>query len=52
MGGDVMSRKKRDDEEMNATAQRKQTDRKSKIRNSFAKAVKANGKALERLSKN
>jgi hypothetical protein len=47
-------KKKRDDEEMNATAMKKtqSTDRKKRIQASYARAVKANGKALEKLSKN
>lgn len=46
-------KKKRDDEEMNATVMKPQaTNRKKRVQESFAKAVKANGKALEKLSKN
>jgi hypothetical protein len=47
-------KKKRDDEEMNATAMKKtqSTDRKKRIQASYVRAVKANGKALEKLSKN
>jgi len=45
-------KKKKGDIDMNATAQKPHTNRKDKVRKSFAKAVKANDKALERLSKN
>ena len=47
-------KKKRDDEDMNASAIRKTqtTDRKKRIQASYNRAVKANGKALEKLSKN
>ena len=47
-----MNEKKKDDVEMNTTAKKPDTDRRRKVRDSFAKAVKANNKALEKLSKN
>ncbi|MFT8320582.1 MAG: hypothetical protein ABF649_06720 [Bacillus sp. (in: firmicutes)] len=47
-----MNSKKKDDDKMKAVVQKQQTDRKSKIHDIFAKAVKANDKALERLSNN
>jgi len=47
-----MSRKKRDDDKVNNTLENTaKADRKMKIQGIYAKAVKANGKALERLSK-
>ncbi|NRD80860.1 hypothetical protein HPT25_26385 [Bacillus sp. BRMEA1] len=48
-------KKKRDEEDMTVLAIKKQsqsTDRKKRIQASYEKAVKQNGKALERLSKN
>lgn len=47
-------KKKRDDKEVNTTANKKsqKTERKNRIQASYEKAVKANGKALEKLSKN
>ncbi|MFD0051453.1 hypothetical protein ACFVHQ_19380 [Actinomycetes bacterium NPDC127524] len=46
-------KKKKGDDEMNATIMKEQAkDRKKLIQASYAKAVKANGKALEKLSKN
>lgn len=46
--------KKEDDEEMNAAVKKtgSQKSKKERIRESFNKAVKLNGKALEKLSKN
>ncbi|MEC0276904.1 hypothetical protein [Peribacillus frigoritolerans] len=43
-------KKKKGEDKMNATEVK--IDRKQMIQASFAKAVKANGKALEKLSKN
>lgn len=47
-------KKGKDDEEMNAVAKRPvtQKSRKELIRESYNKAVRLNGKALEKLSKN
>ncbi|MDN4524402.1 hypothetical protein [Fictibacillus fluitans] len=46
-------KKKKGDDEMNATTQPKQkTDRKSRVQDSYNKIKQKNGKALERLSKN
>lgn len=48
-----MKKRKKGDEEMNATIMKpKATDRKKRIQESAAKAFKRNGKALEKLSKN
>lgn len=46
----VWVKKKKGEDKMNATEVK--IDRKQMIQASFAKAVKANGKALEKLSKN
>lgn len=49
-----MDKKKKDDEDMTTirTPENKTTKKTNKIQASFLKAVKANGKGLERLSKN
>ncbi|WP_280771660.1 hypothetical protein [Salipaludibacillus daqingensis] len=48
-----MSRKKKDDDKVSKTLQNQtQSQRKKKIREIFARAVKEDGKALEKLSKN
>ncbi|WP_156418735.1 hypothetical protein [Lentibacillus amyloliquefaciens] len=46
-------KKKKDDKDMNKTGMKpKAESRKKRIQASYKKAVKANGKALEKLSKN
>ncbi|WP_175284961.1 hypothetical protein [Lentibacillus jeotgali] len=46
-------KKKKDDKEMNKSVMKPQAvKRKKRIQESYKKAVKANGKALEKLSKN
>lgn len=47
-----MSNKKKDDEDIQATLTPTKTDREIKIQAIYDKAVKANGEALEKLSKN
>lgn len=47
-----MNKKKGDDEQMNTNMAPKKAIRKEEIQSSFKKAVHANGKALEKLSKN
>ncbi|SFQ62035.1 hypothetical protein SAMN05421670_3017 [Psychrobacillus psychrotolerans] len=44
--------KKKSDEQMNTIMAAKKATRKEKIQSSIKKAVHANGKALEKLSKN
>ncbi|MFJ7977110.1 hypothetical protein ACIQZI_15680 [Peribacillus sp. NPDC096379] len=51
-GGCPLSNKKKDDEDIQATLSPTKTDRENKIQAIYDKAVKANGEALEKLSKN
>jgi hypothetical protein len=44
-------KKKKDDDNMEAAVMKPQVQRKKSVRDSYAKLVKQNGKALERLSK-
>lgn len=48
----MYNKKKKNDEDMQSTQRQTEDDRKNKIRAIYDKAVRTNGGALEKLSKN